>query len=328
VKTKDTDRSPYKYPRSYFFQKIMSRVYRSEDVVSEESAGSFLELLPSGTPVYYYNQQCAMESLFPKYSVEDRFIVLKHFPPETFAEHAEQLPGRCDYSPSLQILIITMPSQPHEAAASMFEVLIMTVAQEMKVNRLIAPCGATLVDTPGRSKQADRSWMPRRQGRKFPTVALEVGFSETTAKLEKDIAWWINGSKGEVRMGITVDIKRGSGHIEIKSWTPAFEPPLRDVYVTSGGRHVVDRRINDPLSPRMAQRILIKKGRDGSSPTIEGGPLTVPFHTLLLNEPGEGEGDFVLTAEMLLHDLAECVWDAIENTEMIKAKERNNYQTA
>jgi hypothetical protein len=29
-----------------------------------------------------------------------------------------------------------------------------------------------------------------------------------------------------------------------------------------------------------------------------------------------------------LHDLAECVWDAIENTEMIKAKERNNYQTA
>jgi hypothetical protein len=76
----------------------------------------------------------------------------------------------------------------------------------------------------------------------------------------------------------------------------------------------------------MAQRILIKKGSEGSSSTIEGGPLTVPFHTLLVNEPGEGEGDFVLTAEMLLHDLAECVWDAIENTEMIKAKERNNYQ--
>lgn len=57
VKTKNTDRSPYKYPRSYFFQKIMSRAYRSECVVSEESAGSFLELLPSGTPVYYYDQQ-------------------------------------------------------------------------------------------------------------------------------------------------------------------------------------------------------------------------------------------------------------------------------
>lgn len=306
----------------------MSRVYRSEGVVSEESAGSFLELLPSDTPVYYYNKECAMESLFPKYSVEDHCIVLKHFPPKTFAEHAEQLPGRCDYSPSLQILIITMPSQPHEAAASMFEVLIMTVAQGMKVNRLIAPCGATLVETPGRSKQVDRSWKPRRQGREFPTVALEVGFSGTTAKLEKDIAWWINGSNGAERMGITVDIKRASGHIEIKSWTPAFEPPLRHVNVTASGRHVVDKRFNDPPLPRIAQRILIKKGRDGSSPTIEGGPLTVPFHTLLLDEPGEGEGDFVLTAKMLLHDLAECVWDAIEDTEMIKAKEMNNHQTA
>ncbi|KAJ5890447.1 uncharacterized protein N7473_006675 [Penicillium subrubescens] len=293
----------------------MSRVYRSEGVVSEESAGSFLEHLPSGTPVYYYNKQCAMETLSSacEDSVGDCFVVLKQFPPETFAEQEEQLPGRCDYSPSLQTLIITMPSPPHEAAASMFEQMITKVTQEMGVNRLIAPRGATLVETPGRSKQADRSWKPRRQGRNFPTVALEVGFSQTTAKLEKDIAWWINESKGEVRMGITVDIKRKSGNIEIKSWSPAFEPPLSHVYLTKGGRHVFDRGINDLPSPRLTQRILIKEGRDGSGPTIEGGPLTVPFHTLLLKEPGEGEGDFVFTADMLLNDLADCVWDAIEN---------------
>jgi hypothetical protein len=46
-----------------------------------------------------------------------------------------------------------------------------------------------------------------------------------------------------------------------------------------------------------------------------------------LNEPGEGEGDFVLTDDMLLHDLADCVWDAIDNAEMIKTKERSNDQT-
>jgi hypothetical protein len=160
-------------------------------------------------------------------------------------------------------------------------------------------------------------------------VALEVGFSETTVrKLESDIAWWINGSKGEVRMGITVDIKRGSHSIEIKSWTPAFEPSLRKIYITAGGGQVIDRRIKDPPPPRMTQRILITRGKDGSSPTIIGGPLTIPFHTLLLDEPGEGEGDFVFTAEMLLHDLAEPVWDAIYDAETIKAKERNNHHTA
>jgi hypothetical protein len=42
-----------------------------------------------------------------------------------------------------------------------------------------------------------------------------------------------------------------------------------------------------------------------------------------LDEPGESEEDFVLTAEMLLHNLAERVWDAIDDAEMIKAKKRS-----
>ncbi|KAJ5406880.1 hypothetical protein N7465_008164 [Penicillium sp. CMV-2018d] len=206
--------------------------------------------------------------------------------------------------------------------------MIVTLAQEINVYRRIAKCGAALVDTPERNKQADRSWMPARQAREFPTVVLEVGFSETTLKLERDMDWWINGSKGEVRMGITIDIKRGSRSIEIKSWTPAFEPSLRNIYTTAGDRQVIDRRIEDPPPPRMSQRILITRGRDGSSPTIEGEPLTIPFHTLLLDEPGECEGDFVFTAEMLLQDLAEPIWDAIDEAEAIKAKKRNNRHTA
>jgi hypothetical protein len=130
----------------------MSRGYRSDGVVSEESAGSFLEHLLAGTPEYYYNKQCAMETIFPEYSVEDRLVVLKQFPPETFAEHEEQLLGRYDYSPSLQILIITIPSEPHEAASSMFEEMMTKVTQEMRVNRRIAPRRATFVKTPGRRK--------------------------------------------------------------------------------------------------------------------------------------------------------------------------------
>ncbi|KOS40617.1 hypothetical protein ACN38_g8528 [Penicillium nordicum] len=219
-----------------------------------------------------------------------------------------------------------MPSLPHEEAASSFEVMIVTLAKEMSVYRRIMKCGATRVDTPERNKQADRSWQPVLQVSKFPTVALEVSFSETTLKLERDIAWWINGSKGEVRMGITIDIKRGSHSIEIKSWTSTLEPSLRNIHITAGSRQVIDRSIKNPPPPRMTQRILITRGRDGSSPTIQGESLTIPFHTLLLDGLGEGEGDFVFTAEMLLHDLAEPVWNAIDHAEAIK--ERNNHHTA
>jgi hypothetical protein len=197
--------------------------------------------------------------------------------------------------------------------------MLLTLAREMRVFRRLEACGATRVDTPNRSKQADRSWKPKLQGRKFPTVALEVGFPGITAKLEKDIAWLINESKGEVRMGITLDIRR-SGCIEIKSWTPAFDPSLYRGLVTRSG-HVVERYADNLPPPQVAQRVLLKRGRDGAGPTIEGEGLTIPFHTLLEDDPGDGQSDFALTAEMLLHDLAERVWDAIDDAEMIQTKE-------
>ncbi|KAJ5291821.1 hypothetical protein N7478_001072 [Penicillium angulare] len=300
----------------------MSYPYQNEDVVSEEGTCTFLAHLPSDTPVYRYAKKCTMESLFPQYSIEDRFIVLKNLPPERLAKHDEKFPGRCDYSPSLQILIITMPSQPHEEAACSFGIIIATLAKEIEVYRRISNWGSTLIETPDRSKQADRSWVPARLQSEFPTVALEVGFSVTTAKLERDIAWWINTSKGDVKMGLTIDIKR-SGSIEIKSWTPPLMPVPSHVYITAHGRPVVDRRISDPPSPRMAQRIFITRGRDGCNPTIEGGDLIIPFHALMLEQPREGEHDLVLTTELLLQDLAERVWVAIDQAQTIKAKNSN-----
>lgn len=294
--------------------------YQSEGVVSEEGANPFLEHLPTDTPVYHYDRQCTINSLLPPSSVEDRFIVLKDLPPEIFTKHEEELPQRYDYSRPLQTLIIKMPSLPHEEAAMSFGAIIVMLARDMQVFRQIMLCGATQIDTPDRSKQADQSWKPALQGREFPTVALEVGFPGITAKLEKDIAWLINESKGEVRMGITLDIRR-SGCIEIKSWTPAFDLSLYRGLVTRSGRHVVERHADDLPPPQVAQRVLLKRGRDGSGPTIEGEGLIIPFHTLLEDDPGDGQSDFVLTAEMLLHDLAERVWDAIDDAEMIQAKE-------
>ena len=297
----------------------MPYAYQSEGVVSEEGANPFLEHLPPDTPVHSYDRQCVIERILPPYSVKDRFVVIKDFPPEQFDKDEEDLPRYCDYSRPVQILIIKMPSQAHEEAAASFEKMITMIANDMQVIRRIAFCGATRVSTPDRDKQADRSWKPRRQARKFPTVVLEVGFTETTAKLEQDIAWWINESRGEAGMGITVDIK-GSGCIDIKSWIPAFDPSLQRDYVTASGRHVNNTDNLPP--PQVAQTVLFKRGGDDSGPTIEGEGLTIPFHTLFLDEPGEGERDFVLTSDMLLLHLAECVWDAIDDVEEIKTRER------
>lgn len=50
------------------------------------------------------------------------------------------------------------------------------------------------------------------QKEEIPNGGIRIRhFGDNYKKLEKDIAWWINGSKSEVRMGITIDIKRRSG---------------------------------------------------------------------------------------------------------------------
>ncbi|KAJ9377102.1 hypothetical protein DTO063F5_8449 [Paecilomyces variotii] len=296
----------------------MSPVYGNESIMSD-AENEFLSHLPPNTPVFRYDPQCSLESLLPPISPYDCFVVIEAFPSEVIDELDEQLPGRLDYSSQLRTLILKMPSQPHEEAAGKFEGVLTVLATQMKVFRQLHYLGATRVDGKDRKKQADRAWMPVRQGGQFPTVALEVGYPETAAKLEKDITWWLHASKGRVKMGITIDIKRGSGNIEIKSWVT--EPVPQHIYITMHQRQVVDRRCNTQSPPQITQRILIKKGKNGQEPTITGGDLVIPFKSLFLTEPGEGESDFVMTEDMLVHDIAELVWAAIENEE---AKKRPN----
>ncbi|GAD99714.1 hypothetical protein PVAR5_8439 [Paecilomyces variotii No. 5] len=290
----------------------MMPAYECENAVSDAEDG-FLSHLPPDTAIFDYNPQCSPDSLLPPISPYDRFVVIKAFPSRVIDELDEQLPGRLDYCSQLQILILKIPSQPHEEAAGKFEAVLSTMASQIGVLRRIYHLGATRVDTEDRKKQADRAWMPVRQGGRFPTVALEVGYSETAAKLEKDISWWLNRSGGRARMGITIDIERASKNIEIKSWVT--EPVPQHIYITMHQRQVVDRRCNAQSAPRIAQRVLIQKGGNGLGPTITGDDLIIPFESLLLDKPGPGESDFVFTRDILLHDVAELIWAAIENEE-------------
>lgn len=282
----------------------------------------FLAHLPPDTPVYCYRDHRDLETLPTSDSIGDSFVVVTKIPPAVFERFSERLPGRADYSPSLQLLIVKMPSQPHEEAASYFEIMLAHLAIQMKVCRKISFCGATRVEGPDREKQADRSFKPRHEGREWPTVALEIGYSESRMKLEKDSIWWINASQGQVRQTISIDIKRGTGNIEIISRVPAVPILPRQLRVSLRGRHIFTQPTGQLPAPQINHKITIKRGRGGADPVITGGDLTVPFATLLLDEPGEGEGDFVITADALLHELAERIWDAIDDVETIRQRKR------
>lgn len=292
-------------------------------VNERDTEDGFLSCLPPDTPIFHYDPQCSLESLLPPALPYDKFVVIEGCPSVVLDDLDEQLPDRLDYSPSLETLILKMPSRPQEEAAGKFEAMLTALATQLKVNRRISCVGATKIKGDDPKKQADRAWMPVRQEGQFPTVVLEVGYSGSSAKLERDITWWLHESRGQMKMGITIDIKKGSGNIEIKSWVPAMPFP-QHVYITTHQRQVVDRRCNQQVPPLVSQKILVKKGRNGQEPTITGGDLTIPFQFLLLTEPGEGEGDFVFTEDMLLHDIADLVWASIEKAEAEENPKRSN----
>lgn len=264
----------------------------------QEERREFLAGLPPDTREYRYSGFQRLEEALRQ---DDRpFVIVTNISKEAVDEYQHKFPGKIDYSPVLQVLVLKMASYPHEHAADAFGVFVGVKARDMSISRTLGLRGATRTDTPNRNKAADRSWAPRPlpAGRsdQWPTVALEVAWSESREKVKRDLGWWLHQSAGDVLLGISIDIKRTTGNI----------------YVTSWERGAIPTRHHPNPDPRIVQEIKIYRGQNGQPPCLTGDDLVIPFHKMMLRSPGQGEGDFVFTKEELL-ELAEGVWHAMGN---------------
>jgi hypothetical protein len=290
----------------------------AEERARNTAASLFLADLPPETPVHRgYSKTWLMRNRPPQLS-DSYFVVFTNV--EKGIIDTDNLPGRLDYSVPLKTLILKMPGLIHEEAAGRFDSMLGNAASEIGVWRLISFRGATRSETPDRDKEADRSWAPRylrgQAARQWPSVALEVGYSESTQKLHRDIAYWINYSNGQVKQAITIDIKN-SGAITIASWVASYTPTT--TVVTQSGRNSAPSADSRP-PPIKTQEIKISRGR--GNPTIQGGDFVIP-HSSLFGLASEIEPrDFIFTAEMLLQDFAEFVWEAIDAIEVEKRGRR------
>ncbi|WEW54622.1 hypothetical protein PRK78_000042 [Emydomyces testavorans] len=262
----------------------------------QEERRRFLEYLPPDTHEYNYpgpqGTQAIIDQEFDNHSP---FVIITNISPSEFEQLENHLPGRLDYSYALHTLLLKLSYAPQEEAADNFGGLVYSKARDMDVNRNMRFRGATDSATPDRKKQPDRSWGPRHlfQGRtaNWPTVALEVAFSESREKVKRDMAWWLHQSKGAVLRAISIDIKRPSGNIYITSWERGTMPTRNHPYP----------------DPRVVQEVKIFRPKQGQSPRVTGDALVIPFQHLTLRAPAEGEGDFIFTRDELL-EIAEDVW--------------------
>ncbi|KOS47903.1 hypothetical protein ACN38_g1163 [Penicillium nordicum] len=135
----------------------------------------------------------------------------------------------------------------------------------MGLKRAIDQYANADIDVNGKKKQPDMGWGPRRTPRgckKRPTVILEVGVSETEAKLRRDADLWLDPNRGNAYVVITIKLNRKKALVKIDKW----------VWDGANGTSV------------LSQHIEVSEN-DLDEVKLSGGPLTIPFNLLFLREP-------------------------------------------
>ncbi|KAL2821301.1 hypothetical protein BDW59DRAFT_150351 [Aspergillus cavernicola] len=204
------------------------------------------------------------------------------------AEHGPFSRG-ASYDTELERLLVKMPlSRPHGIASETLNLILYKALMPMGMDRSLGAIGSATHHAAMGGKEADKAWIPSRtpRGRSqdWPSAVLEVAYSESKAKLQSDIRYWLHASDGEVKVVLTLAINPHSPSITIENWG------------MNNQRHLGQLR----------QTIQISK--TGNNLTITGAPLIIEFERLFLRTPVEPRERNILIDKGELEYLAQQIW--------------------
>ncbi|KAK2742426.1 hypothetical protein FQN55_007864 [Onygenales sp. PD_40] len=212
----------------------------------------------------------------------DRYVVFRNVAPNAMRDFSNlrHLGRSKDQSLTCHLLIINMISRDHASAICYFEKLLEGKLDEMRprLSLELRPCGGADVQGTTRTKCPDTSYRPRSlphtRSAKWPSLVLEVGYSESASKLRSDASWWLTESRGDVRVVITMEIfRKHRVHLEMWQWQFRDDGAARP-------------------HPVMTHEATVTKSGNGYSASDQ---MVIRFQDLLLRPPtGNGERDIVL----------------------------------
>jgi len=135
-----------------------------------------------------------------------------------------------------------------------------------------------------RSKEGDQALGPATRGAKnvWPSVVIQVGYSEALDFLRLDAEWWFHHSNGAIRFVVLIQLMTGPLAIRIECW--AMAPP----------GHLTAERT--PIQfPRCLQEFEINADGWVKSASHE---LCIPY-SAIFDEPNKNSRDVVFTNEEL-----------------------------
>jgi hypothetical protein len=189
------------------------------------------------------------------------------------------------YNLNSTTLLFKMPSSIPSAAQNAFADIFHTWRQKQK-GYLVTFMGYVRGNSQG--KIADLTFrpydVPIHRDTKWPTVAVEVKWSEGRGKVQRGMKFWLKDSRGDVKVALTVSVQR-RGKITVERWD-----------LSPGG------------NPFPYQTVDIHRGAEG--PLING-EINVKFRDVFLRDKEPTESDFTLTHDDMQH-MAWNVWLALD----------------
>lgn len=201
------------------------------------------------------------------------------------------------FSYDTRSMIIKLVTEAHETLSRGLHFGVQKVVYDMGLHRSVHPTGSKRIKSVSSSKDADESWVvtqpvPGRDA-KWPTVAVEVGVSESYQKLKADAGWWLSNSKGDVKLVIIVSINRETPIIK-------FETVFLDKVVNSL-RHQWPRYV-----PTIRQSITTS--RHGAQVTVSPATtLVIEFEELFCRQRVPPEHNIEISPDQL-RDISSDVW--------------------
>ena len=183
------------------------------------------------------------------------------------------------------LFLVRMPSLPRSIASGMMDQILLEAANSMDMSRSLVPISMMEIRGGSRGKQADYAWKPLRSPpgmSKFPSVVLEVAYSESDYHLNSSVRFWLESHNGKAKICLTLRINRSVPEIRIEKW------------------EIQNERIH------RSQVIRITKRKDQTY--ISDFPLVIAFESLFLRPPSSPREKDLEISQQQLERLAETVW--------------------
>lgn len=193
----------------------------------------------------------------------------------------------CGFDAINSLLLVRMPkSKEHEEAAKRFDYQFHEALKPTGLVNAIRMWGSATIHSNNGSKEADLAWRPNRlppqRSDNWPSVVLEVSFSEKSSKINSDIRFWLGQSEGDVKLVVILDIDRDTPDIKFETWD------------------------YDGRQPRRVQSVRVRKVRKEVS--VDGDPLIISFDRLFLRAPTIPREQDIRFDALGLEEIARNIW--------------------